>query len=409
MLREYKIIELASHIAAPSASGILADWGADVVKIEPPVGDPMRWARAGAPGGCSPTFETNNRGKRSLCLDIGQPRGREILLRLLGDADVFLTNLRPRALERAGLSWPTVQALNPRLVYVSVSGYGMEGPDANTPAFDNAAYWSRSGMAAMTRPLGQAPFSIRQGSGDHTCGLATALAIVTGLLHAARTGRGQLVQTSLLRTGTFVMGSDLSNQIRLGELTPTQDRRHPANPINNFFRTRDGQWICVMPRSSMPQHWARMCAVIGAAELAEDPRFATAEARGRNSEALVAALDVAFARLSFAEVSAALSGADLVWSPVWSPEQVISDPQAAAAGCFTEVEDQAGGSFKAPAAPVRFSEADEGLKRRVARLGEHTDGILSELGLPADDIAALHGDGVIAPLPRPSERVAAKA
>jgi len=409
MLHEYKIIELASHIAAPSASGILADWGGDVIKIEPPAGDPMRWARAGAPGGCAPTFETNNRGKRSLCLDIGKARGREILLQLLADADVFLTNLRPRALVKAGIDWPTVQALNPRLVYVSVSGYGMEGPDANTPAFDNAAYWSRSGMAAMTRPLGQAPFSIRQGSGDHTCGLATALAIVTGLLHVARTGRGQLVQTSLLRTGTFVMGTDLSNQIRLGELAPTQDRRHPANPINNFFRTRDGQWICVMPRSGVPEHWARMCSVIGAAELIEDPRFATAEARGRNSESLVAALDFAFAKLSFAEVAAALSSADLVWSPVWSPEQVIGDPQAAAAGCFTEVEDQSGGRFMAPAAPVRFGEETGGPKRRVARFGEHTDPILSELGLCADDIAALHTDGVIEPLPRPSDRVGAKA
>jgi crotonobetainyl-CoA:carnitine CoA-transferase CaiB-like acyl-CoA transferase len=409
MLNEYKIIELASHIAAPSASGILADWGGDVIKIEPPAGDPMRWARAGSPGGCSPTFETNNRGKRSLCLDISTPRGREILLRLLADANVFLTNLRPRALEKARLDWPTLHPLNPRLVYVSVSGYGMEGPDANTPAFDNAAYWSRSGMAAMTRPLGHEPFSIRQGSGDHTCGLATALAIVTGLLHVARTGRGQLVQTSLLRTGTFVMSTDLSNQIRLGELSPTQDRRHPANPINNFFRTRDGQWICVMPRSSQPQHWARMCAAIGAADLIEDRRFATAEARGRNSEALVAALDFAFARLSFAEVSAALSGADLVWSPVWSPEQVINDPQATAAGCFTEVEDEAGGRFLAPAPPVRFSEESQEPKGRVARLGEHTDGILAELGLTADDIAALHGENVIAPLPPPSERVAAKA
>src|SRR5580658_4150373 len=192
MLCEYKVVELASHIAGPSAGGILADWGADVIKIEPPAGDPMRWARAHAPGGCSPVFEMNNRGKRSLCLDIGKPEGRDVLIRLISESDVFLTNVRPRSLERAGLDWESVKPLNSRLVYVSVSGYGLKGPDANSPAFDNAGFWARSGMAAMTRPLGQDPFSIRQGSGDHTCGLATALAIVTGLLHVARTGRGQL-------------------------------------------------------------------------------------------------------------------------------------------------------------------------------------------------------------------------
>jgi crotonobetainyl-CoA:carnitine CoA-transferase CaiB-like acyl-CoA transferase len=395
MLNGFKVVELATHIAAPAAGGVLADWGADVIKIESLQGDPMRWARSGSPGGCSPVFETNNRGKRSLSLDIGKSKGREVVLRLVRNADVFLTNLRPGALERAGLDWTSLRAVNPALIYTSVSGYGLQGPQANTPAFDNAAYWSRSGMAYMTRPEGQDPFSIRQGSGDHACALATALAIVTGLLNRTQTGRGRLVETSLLRTGVFVMGADISNQIRLGTVAPTQVRKVASNPINNFFQTSDGQWIFFMPRSSAPDDWVKICNAVGAPDLIDDPSFATKEDRTINSAALVAALDRAVAVLSYDEAAAALNDAGVVWSPVQNPEQVVADPQAAAAGCFTDVEGADGRLFRAPNAPARFGDEDTSPKRPVAQFGQHTDAILSDLGFAPAEVAEMRSDNIV--------------
>lgn len=389
MLQGFKIVELATHIAAPAAGGILADWGAEVVKIESLEGDPMRWLRAQAPGGCTPVFETNNRGKRCIALDIRSPEGREVVLRLVRDADVFLTNLRPGGLGRAGLDWESLRAENPRLVYASVTGYGLQGAEADTPAFDNAAYWSRSGMAHLTHPEGQDPFSLRQGSGDHTCALATALAIVTGLLSRTRTGEGRLVETSLLRTGIFVMGADLSNMVRLGEVTPTRLRTQPANPLNNFFRTSEGRWIFVMPRSSAPQDWRNLCLVAGKPELTEDPRFETAEGRAAASAEIVATLDEGFARMTFAQASEGLNAADIVWSPVQTPQEVLADPQAAAAGCFVEMSDGAGGAFRSPGPPARFSGEAAEPKGAVAAHGQHTGEVLAELGYAAPDVERL--------------------
>ena len=395
MLQGFKVVELATHIAAPAAAGIMADWGADVIKIESIQGDPMRWLRAHAPGGCTPAFETDNRGKRSLALNIATPRGREIVRRLVREADVFLTNLRPESLKRAGLDWSALRAENPALIYASVTGYGLQGPEANTPAFDNAAYWSRSGMAYMTRPEGQDPFSLRQGSGDHTCAIATALAIVTALLARSRTGLGRLVETSLLRTGVFVMGGDISNQIRLGEITPTRVRTQSVNPINNFFRTADDRWVFVMPRGAKPADFRSICEVAGLGPLADDSRFATPTGRAAHGAEIIAALDAGFAALDYATVAARLTAADLVWSPVQSLEEVVKDPQAEAAGCFVTVADEAGETFRAPGPPARFSDEDGGPKRTVARLGQHTDAILAEIGFGAGEILALRDDKLV--------------
>jgi crotonobetainyl-CoA:carnitine CoA-transferase CaiB-like acyl-CoA transferase len=395
MLQGFKVVELATHIAAPAAAGLMADWGADVIKIESIEGDPMRWLRAQAPGGCTPVFETNNRGKRSLSLNIASTEGRDIVRRLVREADVFLTNLRPNSLKRAKLDWDSLRGDNPALIYASVTGYGLQGPHANTPAFDNAAYWSRSGMADLTRPEGQDPFSIRQGSGDHTCALATALAIMTALLARTRTGQGRLVETSLLRTGVFIMGADLSNRLRLGEVTPTRVRHAAANPMNNFFKTADGRWVFVMPRGRHPDDWAKICIAAGALAPTKDARFATAEGRAANGAELVTALDRGFGAQTFDEVAKRLTAADVVWSPVQSPEQVISDPQAEAAGCFVQVSDGAGALFRAPGPPARFDADDGDPKRPVARLGQHTDAVLGELGFTAAEVERMRAEATI--------------
>lgn len=387
MLEGFKVVELATYIAAPVAAGILADWGADVIKVEPPAGDPMRWLRAQAPGGCSPVFETNNRGKRSVALDLNTPLGREAMGRLLAEADVFVTNLRPSALKRARLDWESVKAKHPALVYASITGYGLAGADADTPAFDNAAFWSRSGMAHMTKPAEVDPFSVRQGSGDHTCGMAAALGIVTALLARTRSGQGRLVEASLLRTGVFVMGADLSNQIRLGEVTPTRLRAAPVNPLNNFYRTADDRWLFFMLRSAY-DGWRDLCGALDCPELAEEPPFETQESRLAHSAELTARLDAIFQKFSFDEAGRRLTEADIVWSPVQTPAEVVADPQARAAGCFIEVSDGHGGRFESPAPPVRFDSGSEGVRRPTPALGQHTEEILAEIGLATTQAAA---------------------
>jgi crotonobetainyl-CoA:carnitine CoA-transferase CaiB-like acyl-CoA transferase len=380
LLAGLRVVELASYIAAPAAAGIMADWGATVVKIEPPGGDPLRFLRAEAPGGCSPTFETINRGKQCIELDLATDLGRQAIGRLVADADVFITNIRPAGLERAGLDWPTLKARHPRLVYASVTGYGLSGPDANMPAFDNAAFWARTGMADVTRPEGSDPFSMRQGSGDHSCALATALGIMTALVARGRGGGGRLVEASLMRTASYVMGSDFSNQLRLGTAFPTVPRARAANPFNNFYRSNEGRWFFCMARNTTLD-WQRICSAAGLSAVADDPRFATPESRLANSIALIEKLDSGFERLPFDVIAERLAAADIVWSPVQTLTEFIDDPQTAAAGCFVDVDDGAGGSFRALAPPLRFDGEQPARMRPVAALGRDTAAVLASLGL----------------------------
>lgn len=393
MLDGFKVLELATHIAAPAAAGLLSDWGADVIKIESPAGDPMRWLRAHAPGGCTPVFETNNRGKRSLCIDIASDEGREAVCRLIAEADVFITNLRPGSLARAGLDWASLHAAHPDLIYCSVTGYGLRGEAADTPAFDNAAFWARSGFAHLSTVEGGEPLSLRQGTGDHTCALTAALGIVTALLARERGGGGKLVEASLLRTATFVLGADLSNHVRLDEAKPTRTRAAAANPLNNFFRTADGPWVFVMPRGAVPDDPRNICAAAGRADLIDDPRFATAEARSQNGAAMVAQLDAAFAALPFAEAAARLTAARVVWSPVQTPAQLMADPVAVDAGCFLDAVDPHGTAFRTPAPPVRFDSADVAVRGPPPVLGQHTDEILEAVGFQANQINEMRQRG----------------
>ncbi len=374
------MIELATFVAAPAAAGIMADWGAEVIKVEPPGGDPLRWLRADGPDGCSPAFETINRGKLCVELDLSSSPGREAIGRLIGSADVFITNVRPAGLERAGLDWSRLHASHPELVYASVTGYGLSGPDANTPAFDNAAFWARSGMADVTRPADSAPFSLRQGSGDQTCALATALGIVTALLARTRGMGGRLVEASLLRTATFVMASDFSNFIRRGSVVSTQPRTRAVNPLNNFFKTSEGRWFFCMPRNSTDD-WNRICAVAGLEVLIDDPRFSTPDAQAANSALLVEQLDCAFGQMAFADVASRLAAADIVWSPVQNMAEILADPQADAAGCFVDVDDRAGASFRSSAPPVRFNGERAERLRPVAALGQDNATVFEKLGL----------------------------
>lgn len=397
MLDGLKVIELATYIAAPGAGGILADWGADVIKVEGPEGDPIRImfeAAAGADIVGNPVFDMDNRGKRGIVLDIRKPEGREALLRLIREADIFLTNTRPGALKRARLDWDSLKSENPRLIYCSVTGYGLEGAEVDRPGFDIAAFWSRAGVAHLTTVKGDEPFPIRTGMGDHVTSLATVSAILAAVVERSRTGVGQLVETSLIRTGVYSVASDMAIQLRFGRIASTRSRKGVLNPIANFFQTAEGRWLAIVPRRG-GKDWTDLVRALGRPELADDPRYANARSRRENAEPLVEALDEAFGALSFAEAAKALDDNDFVWSPVQTAAEVVADPQAQAAGCFVDVPDVAG-SYRAPASPARFPGAALEPRGPAPAIGQHTDAVLADAGFSAEEIAALRSSGAAA-------------
>jgi crotonobetainyl-CoA:carnitine CoA-transferase CaiB-like acyl-CoA transferase len=398
MLEGLRVIEFATYIAAPGAGGMLADWGADVIKVEPKAGDPIRmfFGSLGATEEYgNPVFDLDNRGKRSMTLDTTKPEGREALYRLVKDADVFLTNVRPGGLERAKLDWQTLKEINPRLIYCSVSGYGLKGEERDRPGFDNAAFWSRAGVARLITPKGDTPMPIRTAMGDHTTSMATASGILAALYDRNNTGRGRLVETSLLRTGIYVSGSDMAIQLRLGRVASTRRREEAINPIGNYFMSKDGTWIGLVPRQGNSE-WRRLLGAIDRMDLEKHENYANAKARKKNSAELIEILDKEFAKRDLAEWAKILDELDVVWAPVQSPAQVAEDAQAHAAGAFVEVPSPEGDTFRSPAGPVRFhphaNEGPESLDRPrgpAPGQGEHTDEILLEAGFSAAEIASL--------------------
>ena len=218
LLEGVRVVEMGMWVAGPAAGGILADWGADVIKIEPPKGDPMRdvfRAISGMALASNPPFNQDNRGKRSVVIDARTDAGRELVQKLIREADVFLTNYRPNALKRLGIDYDTLSELNPGLVYGSVSGYGLDGPDRDRPGYDIGSYWARSGIAHLLTIPGQDPVASRGGFGDHVTALNAVGGILAALYHKQRTGEGQLVEVSLLRTAIYTIGWDLGMQSEL--------------------------------------------------------------------------------------------------------------------------------------------------------------------------------------------------
>ncbi|MFN4177488.1 CaiB/BaiF CoA transferase family protein [Phenylobacterium sp.] len=397
LLQGLKVVDFTAYIAGPGAACILADWGADVIKVERPEGDAMRhiFGDLKTDLGANPTFDLDNRGKRGIVLDISKPEGRAALAKLAAQADVFLTNVRPASLKRAGLDDGTLRKANPRLVYAVITGYGLEGPEAHKPGFDVTAFWARAGVASMTAPKGMDPFLLRSGVGDHTTSLATVSAILAALYERERTGQGRLVQTSLLATGIYVMGSDLAVQLKFGRLASARTRDNPINALANFYRSADGRWFVHNPRGA-GGGWEAFCQAAGRPDLVADERFASGKARRENARALTVEFDKAFAALPFDEIARRLDAADLVWAPVQTPADVAADPQAAAAGAFVEVEDGQGGTFRSVASPARFPGADAERRPASPKLGEHTREVLADLGYAEAEIEAMFAAGAAA-------------
>jgi crotonobetainyl-CoA:carnitine CoA-transferase CaiB-like acyl-CoA transferase len=381
-LEGIRVVELGVVIAGPATAAILADWGADVVKLEPREGDPQRGNLQRA------YFGLDNRGKRSLALDLKTEEGRELALALLERADVFVTNLRPSALSRLGLDGPTLAERFPRLVHAGITGYGA-GSEADRPGYDMGAFWSRAGTAlALTPPGGEPPFQ-RPGMGDHSTAVATAAGICAALLARERTGRGQQVSTSLLRTGVYFNGSDLA-VLASGQRAGTRARRVMGNPLLGAYRSADDQWFWLLGVQS-GRHWPSVARAIERPDLVADPRFAEPAQLVRNRRAAMVVLDKAFGARPFADWVDVFRREDVWYERVQSPEEAVDDPGLIEAGAFRETED--GG--RTVATPVDFSAVVPGPAPRAPESGEHTEEVLLELGWTWEELTGLKDRGVI--------------
>lgn len=397
MLEGLKIVEYATYVAAPGAAGVMADWGADVIKVEPPGGDPIRmfFSSLGVDDAFNPVFDLDNRGKRGIILDTAQEAGRDALLKLIDGADIFLTNVRPGGLKRAGLDHETVMQRCPRLIYATLTGYGLEGPDADRPGMDSAAFWARSGLAAMFRPKGGDPVQLRTAFGDHVASLAIISAVLAAVHERHRTGAGRLVDASLLRVAHYVGGSDFAIQHTRGRIASNRARKDVPNPLINYFKTADDHWISLLQRQG-EKDWPKLARALKVEHLVDDPRFANNRARREHGSALVPLLDEAFAARPLSEIATALDAEEMIWAPMLTPTEAIADPQAIAAGCVVQTPTHDGGTISAPAAPVRFPGADDGPKGPSPRPGEHTRAVLTEAGFSAAEIDAMYASGAAA-------------
>ncbi len=397
-LDDVSVLELTSWMAAPSAGAILSDLGADVVKLEPLRGDPMRTMSRqpkrpeGAPERDEP-FAVDNRGKRSIAVAIDTPEGIEIVRRLVATRDVFLTNLLPRRQDRYGLDPDSLFAVNPRLVHATLSGYGRNGPEAGRPGYDVTAFFGRGGISDSMIEPGSPPPMPRPAQGDHTTGMAMVLAILTGLRQAERTGQGQAVDTSLFATAVWTMATDYAAAVIDGRNPSRRDRRHLIAPLANRFRCADDRWIVV----NMPEvhWWPRFCEATGRQDLLADERLQTVKGRFDHMPELVDSLDATFATRPLADWGRIFDEAGLIWGPANTMADVVADPQAEAEGLFPEVPLADGTSFRTVAVPFKVRDADIGPRGPAPAIGEHTDGVLATLGFGPDELVDLRARGVI--------------
>ena len=394
MLEGLKVIEMATYVAAPAAGAMLRDWGAEVIKVEPLNGCPMRrffeGMKSNVPIEGNPIFTLDNRGKKGISINTSDEKGADIVRELIKDADIFLTNVRPQSLESAKLDHESLLKVNPKLIYCSLTGYGLEGEEKNRPGFDVAAYWSRSGMAHLTQRKGEEPLPIRTASGDHITAISTVSGILAAVYERTKTGKGKVVETSLLRTGIYSLSSDMALQLKFGRVPSTKKRDEQINPIFNFFKTKDDRWICLSPRAGGDYDLPKVVRALGKEEWLKNEKFNTNQARRENAKEFIDEMDRAFSQYTMSEWGEKLDEQDLIWSPVQNLKEVSKDKQAIDSGAFSEVEDQdCDENYSTVSSPVRFHNSDDGPKGPAPKLGQDNFEVLKSLGLNEDQITAL--------------------
>ena len=391
-----KVIDCATYIAAPTAATVLADYGADVIKIEAPgEGDPWRSlsTRPGLPQ--SPhnyPWLVDNRNKRGIALDLKNPEGRAVLERLVGQCDVFITNMPLPARERLGIRYADFAAAHPRLIYASMTAYGEEGPESGKTGFDITAYWGRSGLMDQVRADASVmPARSVAGQGDHPTAMALYSGIVTALWRRDRTGQGAEVRANLLASGMWANAFLVQAALCGAAIPPRPPREQTAHALGGTYRTADGRWL-MLALTSEARQWPALAEAVGRPDLLADPRFTDVASRRRNAASLLHILDTAFAERSLAEWRPLLDSRGLTFGIVGTVEEVATDPQALAAGILRPLADTGLMTIDSP-----FTITDEAkVPVTVAPgQGEHTSALLREAGYSEAEIGALRTAGAV--------------
>ncbi|HKX93302.1 MAG TPA: CaiB/BaiF CoA-transferase family protein [Methylibium sp.] len=394
-----KVIDAAGFIAAPGAATILSDFGAEVVKIEPPgEGDGFRKVFR-IPN--QPVSEHNYlwmqvaRNRRALALDLKQAEGRAVLHRLAASADVLITNYPPHQRARLGLAWEQIEPLNPRLVYASLTGYGETGPEADKPGFDATTYWARSGLADLTRPDPDGPpANPANGLGDQpTAGMLFG-AIVTALYRRERTGRGGRVTTSLLSNGAWANAMQIQAALVGGDVVYRQPRSRPRNALTNFYRCADGRWF-ILSLISEERDWPNFAPLVGLGHLRDDVRFATLAQRRAHAAELTLQLDGAFAQRDSVAWQALFEAAGHTVGLVARTADVVTDEQMRLCGALIEADGIPGTGLTVDS-PFRIDGEAKTRPQPAPAVGQHSDAVLRDAGFDAEQIARLRQAGVVA-------------
>ncbi len=396
-----RVLEVAAWTFVPAAGAVLADWGADVIKVEhPETGDPQRALITsglipGGAGGINFIIEQPNRGKRSIGIDIATPEGHELLLKLAETSDVFLTNFMPDARTRLKIELEDIRAANPNIIYVRGTGQGVRGPDADKGGYDSASYFARGTVAHQLTPAGSEwPIGQTAAFGDLQGGMYIAGGIAAALLRRERTGTPSVVDVSLLGTAMWAMSPGIvaSKLFGISDM-PRAKREDTSNPVVGVYRTKDNRFISLVFLQS-DRYWSEFCTVVGRPDLIDDPRFVDSAARRENSAECVHTLDAIFAERTIAEWKQTLNGIDGVWAPLQSPLDVYDDPQAIENGYLPEVTLDDGRTFQLVANPVQFDETPTELTPAPEH-GQHTEEILLEMGFDWDAIIQFKASGAV--------------
>ena len=393
-----RVVEITMFQQGPVAGMRLGDLGADVIKIEAKTGDPGRGfmkiigAMAGLKGR-NYYFEHNNRNKRSIVLDLKSKKGMEVFLKLIDTADVFLNNMSIEAPIKLGIGPDILLARNSRLIYAQASGWGRKGPDANELSFDYTGI-ARTGMMMSCGERGTPPTQILPGIGDEIGGLICAWGVTAALYAREKTGKGQVVDTSLMGSLIAMLGFIMAAPAILGQQFPREIRAEAGNPLYNHYRCKDDQWIAIA-HLDPDRYWPKICKALGIENLQNDPMFNSIQARGRNARELVAILDQRFVSKPRDEWIQILKGEGCIFTPIQTPLEVSNDIQAIANNYFINVQHPEWGRTKMVGFPWDFSETPASWRREAPAFGQHTKEILVELGYNSGDIANLKEEGVI--------------
>jgi formyl-CoA transferase len=390
-----KVVDLASFIAGPSAAVILSDFGADVIKVEPPSGDLWRHANKLPPQPVSDDaypWHLANRNKRGLTLDLKSPSAQPVLEKLVKWADVLIVNTPHPARKRLKLDYDDVVRWNPRLIYADITGFGDKGPDADLPGFDITSYWARSGLLSMTRDAGAPPTWPVAGSGDNATAVGLYSAIVTALYRRERTGQGAHVTTSLLAEGVWSASVSIQAALCEAKFFPPHDRKHPANAAMNVYRTKDDIWFVLIITADKLEAVAK---AIGRPDLLTDPRFSDPAKLMANMPALSDIFDEVFGAKPMAHWYEVFSGVHVTFGAVRGPREVIDDPQLRANDIIVPLGGVGGKLNSTISSPIQLHGVAKVAAKRAPGLGEHNDDVLRQLGFSAPEIDGLHASGAV--------------